>query len=187
MNKIMAKNIQDDIGNAKTVRQSLDAMGRAISVTVGCQLSTGRRQKRLEWLSWITLAIVALICFFELSRTVEADDPGVRVAMCATCRNSSSCQETGNIIALRVAGMSDATADCAQFQTALSPMARQFRPSYDRSVEIQTRRPASTPPSFTIGFTGEAEVKKTERSQTSSTAISSSGSASTNTRLGLNI
>ena len=81
MNKLMAKNIQRDLSEAKTVRQSLDAMGRAISVTVGCQLSTGRRQKRLELLSWITLAIVALICFFEFSRTIEADDPGVRVAM----------------------------------------------------------------------------------------------------------
>ena len=81
MNKLMATNIQRDLSEAKTVRQSLDAMGRAISVTVGCQLSTGRRQKRLELLSWITLAIVALICFFEFSRTIEQDDPGVRVAM----------------------------------------------------------------------------------------------------------
>lgn len=81
MNKLMASNIQRDLSEAKTVRQSLDAMGRAISMTVGCQLSTGRRQKRLELLSWITLAIVALICFFEFSRTIEQDDPGVRVAM----------------------------------------------------------------------------------------------------------
>lgn len=81
MNKLMAANIQRDLSEAKTVRQSLDAMGRAISVTVGCQMSTGRRQKRLELLSWITLAIVAVICFFELSRTIEADDPGVKVAM----------------------------------------------------------------------------------------------------------
>ena len=81
MNKLMAKNIQRDLSEAKTVRQSLDAMGRAISVTVGCQLSTGRRQKRQELLSWITLAIVVVICFFEVSRMIEKDDPGVRVAM----------------------------------------------------------------------------------------------------------
>lgn len=187
MNKIMAKNIQRDLSEAKTVRQSLDAMGRAISVTVGCQLSTGRRQKRQELLSWITLAIVALICFFELSRTIEQNDPGVQVAMGVTCRNSSSCREMVSTIGSKETGASITTEDRTPSPTDLSPTERRFHPSCDRSAAIPTRLPASTPPSSTIGSTGEAEPKTTASSQTESTATCKSGTASPNTKLGSSI
>lgn len=183
----MAKNIQRDLSEAKTVRQSLDAMGRAISVTVGCQLSTGRRQKRQELLSWITLAIVALICFFELSRTIEQNDPGVKVAMGVTCRNSSSCREMVSTIGSKETGASITTEDRTPSPTDLSPTERRFHPSCGRSAAIPTRLPASTPPSSTIGSTGEAEPKTNESSPTSSTAISRFGSGFTVTRPGLNI
>ena len=72
MNKIMAQNIQKDLAEAKSVRQSLDAMGRAISVTVGCQLTTGKRQKRMEILQWITFIIIAFMCFFMISSATDS-------------------------------------------------------------------------------------------------------------------
>ena len=183
----MARNIQRDLSEAKTVRQSLDAMGRAISVTVGCQLSTGRRQKRQELLSWITLAIVALICFFELSRTIEQNDPGVQVAMCATCRSSSSCLATASTIGSKETGASNTAEDRTLSPTDSSPTERRFHPSCGRSAATPTRLPASTPHLCTTGSTGEAEPKTTESSPTSSTEISRFGSGFTVTRPGLNI
>lgn len=188
MNKLMAKNIQRDLSEAKTVRQSLDAMGRAISVTVGCQMSTGRRQKRLELLSWITLAIVAVICFFEFSRTVEADDPGVRLAMAdcfgTTGNIQSSCcsPATASTIASKATGMSDMTASVIQYQTGSSPTAPQSPTTSARSAVTRTRPRASTPPSCTTGSTIAAEAMPTERPPIGSTATCRFGTAFLDTR-----
>lgn len=182
MNKLMAKNIQRDISEAKTVRQSLDAMGRAISVTVGCQLSTGRRQKRQELLSWITLAIVALICFFEFSRTIEQNDPGVQVAMGVTCQNSSSCREMVSTIGSKETGASITTEDRSPSPTDLSPTARQSPTTSARSAATRTRPRASTLPSCTTGSTIAAEARPTERPPIGSTATCRFGTAFLDTR-----
>lgn len=188
MNKLMAKNIQRDLSEAKTVRQSLDAMGRAISMTVGCQMSTGRRQKRLELLSWITLAVVVLICFFEFSRTVEADDPGVRLAkadcfgMTGNVQSSYCFPATASTIASKATGMSDMTASGIQYQTGSSQTAPQSPTTSARSAATRTRPRASTLPSCTTGSTIAEGARPTERPPTGSTATCRFGTASRHTR-----